>query len=418
VSSTEFWNGLGGKPCYLQLTQQSAFEGTIRVLVGPDRVVFDVHRNFVCEESSFFKKAINGPFREAEKKEIELPFEEPHIFTAVMNWIYRKTFDPDLDAITWLDLAKLWIIADKLDIPLLQHRVIQTIFEKHWKKTAVGGPKAHSRGIANVSPNTIDHVYDNTRDDAALRHVLIALFVDSVSIKKLQERTADYPADFLADILGACWTLKMDKYPTHALLKGSKRAIELCTRYAPSTLEIPVQSVVAIHDPFMCDGFACAGINSLIIGTRYNCSVCDDIDFCSDCKDVQMPGHDKSHPLIELKTPIPYHAKTYCDGPLCVRKMNKYPIQGTRWICTECLDRDYCNKCKVVPTSCSTNHVLTRLDGDTPHNFVPTLMYVLGTQEYDRRREAGICVNCEGADHNTNNCIMPLRDAIHPDPED
>jgi hypothetical protein len=407
--------GLNERTKYAANSVYSAFEGTIRVLVGPKRVVFDVHKAMLCESSSFFQKAINGPFREAEKKEIELPFDEPHIFTGILNWIYRKAFDPDLDAVTWLDLAKLWIIADKFDIPVLRHRVILAICQKHWKLVAINGPSTHCRGVANISPATVDHIYECTRDDAGLRHVIVALFVDSIPLKQLQDRIADFPADFLADVFGICWAEKMNGGPKNAITKISNKTVDLCTKHAPSVLGEFIPIPIAYHK-VTCDGPECDKAD--IKGTRYRCYECDDRDFCSDCKNVQIPGHDSSHILIELKTPTASHTNVYCDGPFCVRKGNKFCIQGTRYKYNDCADHDYCDKCKMAPTTCSTKHVLTAIDDPTPHKFVPTLRYLLGSREYNRRRQAGLCVNCEGSEHNTNTCNAPFKGTAHADPDD
>jgi hypothetical protein len=398
----------------------SAFDGTIRVFVGPDRVVFDVHRVMVCELSPFFNKAINGPFREAEKKEVELPDDEPHIFTGVMNWIYRKTFNPDLYTISWLDLAKFWIIADKLDIPPLQHQAIHAIFQKHVRKVVEEGPLRQCRGIANISPVTVDYIYENTRVHASLRRALVELFVDSVAVNQLQERIADFPAEFLADVLGATWAQNMKDVPHNTITEGSVNATEFNTTYAPTTVEEPLNPVrVEIHVPIQCDGPGCATQPENITGIRYRCSVCADRDFCSNCKNSQIEGHDISHPLIELKTRIPFHVNVYCDGPLCANKAGKFCIQGTRFKCNECADCDYCENCKLAPTICSQkNHVLTPIDNESLPVFVPSLKDDLGLREYSRRRNAGICVNCTGSDHNTNSCIAPLRDVAHPDPDE
>ena len=41
-----------------------------------------------------------------------------------------------------------------------------------------------------------------------------------------------------------------------------------------------------------------------IVGDRYKCAVCHDTDFCAACEALPTGHHNKTHPLIKIKTPI------------------------------------------------------------------------------------------------------------------
>src|ERR1700733_8227241 len=50
--------------------------------------------------------------------------------------------------------------------------------------------------------------------------------------------------------------------------------------------------------------------NSFLIGVRYNCSVCSDMDFCVNFKDSLANKHDRTHTPIKIENTN----KNYTDG--------------------------------------------------------------------------------------------------------
>lgn len=61
-----------------------------------------------------------------------------------------------------------------------------------------------------------------------------------------------------------------------------------------------------LHRGIYCDGPLCNANRSknYIKGDRYKCAVCHDTDFCANCEAVPTNPHNKTHPLIKIKTPI------------------------------------------------------------------------------------------------------------------
>lgn len=60
------------------------------------------------------------------------------------------------------------------------------------------------------------------------------------------------------------------------------------------------------HYGIYCDGPLCSqkADNSYIQGVRYKCTICHDTDFCANCEALPGNHHNRSHPLIKLKTPV------------------------------------------------------------------------------------------------------------------
>ncbi|KAI1081143.1 hypothetical protein F5B20DRAFT_536967 [Whalleya microplaca] len=64
---------------------------------------------------------------------------------------------------------------------------------------------------------------------------------------------------------------------------------------------------LSTHHGICCDGPLCAaphGGSKYIVGVRYKCAVCDDTDFCANCEASPSNTHNKTHPLLKLKTPV------------------------------------------------------------------------------------------------------------------
>ena len=58
------------------------------------------------------------------------------------------------------------------------------------------------------------------------------------------------------------------------------------------------------HIGIFCDGPLCADTVEYIVGDRYKCAVCHDIDFCANCEALPKLIHNRTHPLIKFKTPV------------------------------------------------------------------------------------------------------------------
>jgi next to BRCA1 gene 1 protein len=60
------------------------------------------------------------------------------------------------------------------------------------------------------------------------------------------------------------------------------------------------------HYGIYCDGPLCKNKNArtYIVGDRYKCAVCHDTDFCANCEASPINNHNRTHPLIKLKTPV------------------------------------------------------------------------------------------------------------------
>ncbi|PLB51717.1 ZZ type zinc finger domain protein [Aspergillus steynii IBT 23096] len=95
------------------------------------------------------------------------------------------------------------------------------------------------------------------------------------------------------DFCSSCHTDASNRHPGH--------------RFAPlyESIAEPPQSH-EVHFGIFCDGPLCKAQSrsTYITGVRYKCSVCYDTDFCAKCEALPTNFHNRTHPMVMLKTPV------------------------------------------------------------------------------------------------------------------
>jgi hypothetical protein len=99
-----------------------------RVLVGPEKKEFRIHKNLLVAASPFFKEALNGRFAEAGSQQVSLPEHDPETFELFCDWLYAGTLVSDCRSLSIIrqelpaDMCWLMVfqLADSLMIPGLQ----------------------------------------------------------------------------------------------------------------------------------------------------------------------------------------------------------------------------------------------------------------------------------------------------------
>ncbi|KAG9551566.1 hypothetical protein KCU71_g19137, partial [Aureobasidium melanogenum] len=197
----------------------------VTVCVGTEKTKFRVHKELICNKSTFFDKALNGPFVEAKSLTVRLEHISVPLFSIFVSWAYGgrlvyvlpsegnttavEDFFPLLcqtpaslevdqdDASTWpLDIvAKLYILGDYLDSQQFKNNVI----------SAIDGPFTWNRGLddADVPTNAlIKFVYENTPSKSPLRDLMVDLMVYGQTWGQPTETWEDLPPEFMAKVMG------------------------------------------------------------------------------------------------------------------------------------------------------------------------------------------------------------------------
>lgn len=170
---------------------------TIEVGTGEHKQTFYAHRDLLCFYSGYFKAALNGDFVEARRGMLVLETEEPAVFEQFIKWLY--TTRPRKDEIDmegrsgyFTSIIRLWIFADRRDIPLLMNEMIDDLLRSVCK-------------TSRLPSGLLAELYDNTTENSALRRVVVDMYkslggsATAAHMAQNADRYGDYPKQFLYD---------------------------------------------------------------------------------------------------------------------------------------------------------------------------------------------------------------------------
>lgn len=170
----------------------------VTIYVGPERKKSIVHKKLLCNRSSFFAKAFNGSFKEAQEGVMYLPEDNADAFSLLVDFLYRGIvpkivgkFDPHKSSIS--PLRFFYFLAEKLCMSDLMDRIIDEIS----KYCAQEGMKLGDQAIRVI--------YANTHDKSKLRAYCVANLACCISERHYNEAWcerysslfASYPEFFL-----------------------------------------------------------------------------------------------------------------------------------------------------------------------------------------------------------------------------
>ena len=126
----------------MMLADRISFEDHIEVLVGPEKKLFAVHRDVICDRSPFFRAACSERWQQGSKA-IELLDDEPETFDTYLLCVYRnkinigdlKSFGPEENKSeaefegNYNHLLRIYILADKLGDVVTTNMVIEEMIE-------------------------------------------------------------------------------------------------------------------------------------------------------------------------------------------------------------------------------------------------------------------------------------------------
>jgi len=188
--------------------------------VGKGNVLFQVHLRVLCDASPVFNAAFHGGFLEASNRSMDLPEDDPEAFERLVQWLYCKVYDKphfagepcDDDQIGYMDLAKLYVAADKFGIIGLKNDVMDRWCE------------AHSTTAEAPFTEVLDYVYENTTSKSKLREVIVAIYVWEIDYEWYQDaqQTLRKRPEFATDVAIAMAQKMMDSKQSPFILDSSR----------------------------------------------------------------------------------------------------------------------------------------------------------------------------------------------------
>jgi hypothetical protein len=154
-----------------------------------------IHKGALCHYSGYFDKALNGGFSEARAGRIELLEEEIDIFERFVVWLYTGRLNCESNTVkTFTIVCKLWILADRRDIPLLMNVSVNAMRDEI----------VSSCTVPTTSPPLI---FAQTTEKSALRRYAILVIARCGTAKLLNGsfKSPEWPQQALSDTLELVW---------------------------------------------------------------------------------------------------------------------------------------------------------------------------------------------------------------------
>jgi hypothetical protein len=79
----------------MESVSPSLTSAIVTMVVGPDQRLFAAHEDILCH-SAFFAEALRGQFFEVSNRRIDLPTEEPEVFSCILEYLYKGDYSPRL----------------------------------------------------------------------------------------------------------------------------------------------------------------------------------------------------------------------------------------------------------------------------------------------------------------------------------
>lgn len=111
---------------------------TIKVLVGKEHKLYQIHKTLICSCCPYFQKCLDGNFEEGYTGEVVLEEEETSAFDNLVLWLYCNLL-PD-DDLTEDAVVHTHLLADKLCMEGVKNYVVDRKRESDWNYQLPLGP--------------------------------------------------------------------------------------------------------------------------------------------------------------------------------------------------------------------------------------------------------------------------------------
>lgn len=160
-----------------------------------------MHKETLCDISPYFKAALEGNFKEAQKHVIEMPEDDVKVFQVFRTWLYTGKFqlaedrvDHTWKILSWEVLVGLYMFGECRLIRELLNPVMDLLIQK---------PEAPTEVPVHLAP----YIYENTCDVSRLRQWISNATAYAAAVTKLDTYPAKcfigFPLEFGHDLSGA-----------------------------------------------------------------------------------------------------------------------------------------------------------------------------------------------------------------------
>ncbi|KAF1843788.1 uncharacterized protein K460DRAFT_288828 [Cucurbitaria berberidis CBS 394.84] len=168
----------------------SDFTTTSTILIGSKHTPFHVHTTLLTSQSSYFRAALTGPFLESTSNTIELDDVDVAHFQLLVSWLYTSTIPaPFKDGKpAYYSLLHVYALADRLGLEGARNAVVDCVSELADRTNSV------------LTPSDTRILYEQIRDSAPLRSLVLDLFSFKKTDRLLESHSDWWHAAFLLDL--------------------------------------------------------------------------------------------------------------------------------------------------------------------------------------------------------------------------
>jgi hypothetical protein len=159
---------------------------TVKIYVGPERKLWCLNEELLCDRVPFFKSAFKSGWKEGKSKVMELPDDDPEAFGYLVDWVYTKGLKCKLcaspppghgvepytashvDAGHELQWLKLWLLADRMNLTILAIYALDMHLDCISEHDLV------------ISPEAVILACENPAGDGSLRTHLVDVVVNGM----------------------------------------------------------------------------------------------------------------------------------------------------------------------------------------------------------------------------------------------
>jgi hypothetical protein len=160
---------------------------------------FQMHRGLLCYHSEYFKKLLNGLFREGGSNKHTLADVNKDTFTMFYNWTYTGTVTNSTgtsDAgLTFYDIVNIYVFADYHMVQQLKNRASELFFLRMVKEWV-------------VQLDITSKLYEVTTEMSLLRKLHVNICLDTYGFENFRADACYVPKDFYVDLVERCQELE------------------------------------------------------------------------------------------------------------------------------------------------------------------------------------------------------------------
>jgi BTB/POZ domain len=93
----------------------------IKVFVGKERILYNLHKTLLCDECPFFERCLNSGFKESRTGEVILTEDSVKAFDRFVEWVYNHKLHAEDEN---FPLAETYTLADKSGMEALKNVIV------------------------------------------------------------------------------------------------------------------------------------------------------------------------------------------------------------------------------------------------------------------------------------------------------